>query len=273
MNKKIKSAKEISLEIKSLFVNLKSKDDLADRLSTYINNITGKELINRVTIEVLIFNELKMFKEKNGNDFINYKKLNNIISQFHIFKLDLKGKKRKANPEFNNDELINQIGVELILLNLGFDAPDDNDKIINSSFNNLLLNSITTFILIYSEQFQHYYSKFGKSKNFVQSVLNDNKSFKELNDFLRKKPEIVNILENMIISSQFQCVADLIIMDLAPLKSIFVFFDLEKNIKENTEYFYRFLKEKYSRHTIQTAITRELKNIKEGRFNHIKHLV
>lgn len=241
MNKKIKSGSEIEKEIAVLFQNLKNVNELVDRIEIYLGKITGKELYDRTNIEVSIYFAFLSYEKKNNIKLVQNKRLINLLPFVKSLIIPNESKK-KTSP-----------------------------KVIITKSPKLDSNMLTISVIDNCEALAPFVESCEQSFEVYLKLLESNNAFKKLHYFLKDNQDVADLLVGYIPDLKRNYLVELITKDLIPLSTIFVFFNFEKNVKENTEYFYKILKKKYSRQTIQSAIMRELENIKAFKFSANKY--
>lgn len=233
MNKKIKSRKEIEKEIKSLFVNYNNVDEVVSRIKHYLNNISGKELINENEIIKIMFFGIWERKDKLGRLLKENKELQETYPNFVIY-----GELNKLSKIGNFNNIFD-----------GF----PNFKI--------SLDIAKTCMKYYKHQQLNL-----PDLELLNVVGKDDEAFCKIHKFISNNIDAAELLNMYQNDGKINFLRSLVIHKVAPVNTIFIFFNKDKNIKENTEFFYQLLNKKITRHTIQTAIMRDLEDIKKGKF-------
>lgn len=231
--RKLKSVKQIKDEIDLLFVNVKSKNALTESVAKYLENITGEELISRRAIEAIMTKKLIWFINNKGEKYVDIKKFNKLLSlesyilidkRFEIVK-EISGKKLYFIDK--RPPIMKRI-LKCMLIDEDIEWKDENE-----------------LEKLYSER------------------LKTNKQFKKLHKYSEKNEDTISLLLDCIGTSCKIEVGKLIHKNLSPLIAILHYFDRNKSISENVEHFYKILNKRYSRHTIQQAIKRNMNDIRK----------
>ncbi|MFZ4590328.1 MAG: hypothetical protein ACOYN6_04980 [Ignavibacteria bacterium] len=227
---------DIDSEIQSILDKSKKDVELVSSIFTFHSNISGHELIDKKNIEFLLVIQIIKFDAQNNRKLKRNKNLYEILPSLKFIK----------NVSVKNSRL-NKIAS-------GFSK-------LTNSFNEIGILPLS--IIHNNEEFHKYYG----ADNYVNEVLNNSIPFKKLFIFLNKHKDVSKILESYINNVRKNFLSEMIQKEFTSLNSIFIYFDVKKNLKQNTEYFYTLLNKKYSRQTIQTTIRRDLKKIKSGKFD------
>ena len=236
MNKKIKSIKDIRREINALFINIVDKNDLTKKIEKYVNGITGKELMPEERIKNMLMHRLDYYFTVTGKKY--YDKVN--INKLLPFE-DFVKKYKEESLKWSGKKL------------------DVNDY-------TFCYDIIESYHAFFDPNYK--YNSMSKT-TFLKEIKNDN-DLEELHKFFIKYPTVDGYIYYFIEDIKKRFLVSLIKNKLAPLSSIFYFFNNHKDLRENREYFYKLLGKKFTQHTIQLAIQRELKNIKAGKFKKLE---
>ncbi|MFA7361776.1 MAG: hypothetical protein WC139_12145 [Candidatus Kapaibacterium sp.] len=233
MNKKIKSIKDIHREINALFLNIVDKNDLTKRVEIFINGITGKELMSKEEIKDYLMYWLFYYFMKDGKRYYDKININKLLP-------------------FNN-----------FIKNRSKNFLDQSTDRYESTLCYDIIES--TYGMLDPEYKYNYLTK----EVFLKDIKLD-KELEKLYKFLLKYASVDSFIYYLIKDRKRRFLVSLIKNNLASLSSIFYFFNDSKDLRENREYFYKLLDGKFSRHTIQLAIQRELKNIRAGKFRYYR---
>ncbi len=238
MSIKIKSVKQIDKEIEEVFTDVKNRSELIQRIKDYVNNISGKEILSKNSIITSLYIRLVKYDARNGSKLCESKNLSDVlpVESFKRFKRKYT-KLAELNP-FNNP-LYDKKHMPYIL--------------------KYILESI-----LFEEKKE--WLTFEERRLMYLDLSERNKGFKKTHNFITKNQDSEKLIEEFSDFKVKIIISGLIKKGIAPLNSIFYFFDKNKTVKENTEYFYRLVGERYSRNTLQMAISRELNNIKKGKY-------
>lgn len=234
MNKKIKSIKDIRKELDSLFQNIVDKNDLNSRVEKYLNGITGKELISEEEIKYMLMHRLDYYISGNYSKFYDRAKINELLPFERFVKKRKKYKLKWSSIKY--DKFHYTYCYNMAESYLALDNPE--------------------------------YKYNSMSKEVFLEKLKKDSDLEILYEFFTKNTTVECYIYYFIEDTKKRLLVSLIKNKLASLSSIFYFFDTSKDLRENREYFYKLLGGKFSRHTIQIALKRELKNIKAGKFNY-----
>lgn len=233
MRKTIKSGKEIWKEIDSLFLNFKNDSELFDRINSYLEKVTGKELYSkrsiksRIQIKLLLYILSGTLKLKNNSPI------------FAMFPLLSKLSIRKNRA--SRDLLANFI------------------KDLDIGSNMFTYQFLLSVFSIWNDE------KFDQSNNY-SSYKFDNKAFLDLLRILDKNIDISILLYFNLHKTVRESVIDLIIGNIVPLKTLLIFFNRENNVKDNTQALYLLCRKKIPRTNIQQVITDNINSIRNGDF-------
>lgn len=245
MKRQIKSKSEIKKEITAILDNASSDDKAATMIKSFLKKVTGKELINKREIENLVYIEILQRDFRNKTNLQKNKKIIEII------------------PKLKNIDNIKKLFRKKIL---GVKPPNNKIGVFYNLFGGVSPLLFLSDIILTAKEFEKYIELDTPGNNVFNIVSNDNPSFKKLLDFITNNEDVAELLIKYIADSKRKFLCDLITNKDVHLKSVFVYFDKDRNIKENTEYFYNLLNKKISRSTIQTAIHENLRKIKEGKY-------
>ncbi len=231
--RKLKSGKQIKEEIDLLFENVKSKKELTERVVNYLNSITGDELIGRNAIETIMTKKLIRFINSNGDKYVDIDKFSDMFSLRTYILID---KRFEATRQLSDRKIyifakrppIMTRVLKCMLIEENIDWKDESE-----------------IDILYSER------------------LKSNKQFKKLHNYFEKNEATIPLLIDCIETSCKAEVGYLISKNLTPLIAILHYFDRNKSIAENVEHFYKIMDKRYSRHTIQQAIKRNLYDIRK----------
>ncbi len=237
MRKTIKSGEEINSDIQNIINNFQNENDLIDKINTYVNSLTGKELLTENEIKNMIESELF---NKVLDEGLTFPKNSLVYELYPFLKIkDVKQyKKRIKKFEKYHSNFHNNKYAILILTRL-YHILDGEPELMYE-----LLDSSDYFSLKY----------------------NDYPEFMKLKLFLFKNKDVSEMLYKHINIMFRELVLDLIIEKIIPLKAILIYFNLEKNVKQNTEHFYNLLRSKVSRQNIQSVIMENIVSIRNGKF-------
>lgn len=238
MRKVIKSGKEINKEIEALFDNYKNDSELADRIKNYLANISGKELYTKREIENLVSSEIfervrfrKIILEKNSPVFDLYPRLNR--DDFESFNKNVKS---------------------VIRSHLYFEKHED------------AIMLLTQIYLLIEEGPEMLRETFDQ-REWFPDLKRKNPVFAKLHSFLFKNSDVAEMLHKHVNNMNRETIVELILSGLIPLQSILLYFDIEKDIKENTIALYELLRTQIPRVNIQSVITDNIEKIKSGKFS------
>ncbi len=234
MNKKIKSTKDIRKELDALFLNIVDKNDLTTRVEIFLNGITGKELIPEEEIKYMLMHRLDYYISGNCSKYYDKAKINELLP-FEMFVKKYKKDKFKWS-RIKYDKFYYTYCYNIVESSLALDDPE--------------------------------YKYNSMSKEVFLKELKKDSDLEILYQFFTNNATVECYIYYFIEDTKKRLLVSLIKNKLASLSSIFYFFDNSKDLRENREYFYKLLGGKFSRHTIQVAIKRELKNIKAGKFKY-----
>lgn len=255
MKRKIKSSAEIGKEIRLLFNNAVSEKHLRFSIDNYLTNLTGKELISKEDIKKIISFEIVARHIFGGSDFskkfiLDYstKRHRNLIRK--LFESALIFNPNRKNI---NQEIFNELSKDLKISNVVYDF----------RYDELPLDIIKTCYddINYIKEFQ------SDKVQLIKRISKSEKAFGLLNKLIEKDKEVSILLLDYVNRKKRKFIVQLVINRLIPLNAIFLYFNKNLNIKENTEKFYLMLNKKIPRNTIQLAIKRDLTNIKKGKFS------
>jgi len=265
MNKKIKSRVEIHKEIFMLFENYKTESELIDRINSYLENITGKELLSEEGIRQALAMELvvgpaiskkKKYSDKIINLFVPVEKQKSIKKSFRNSEKILSFYSQSGSGEIDFVAALEQPSIaklpyDIVITCKAFEKYRNliEDKQIKYKI------STVNYPTIFCEEIQ------------LKKILSENKTFKKLYNIIKENYDVAKLLKDYVHDSKQKCIVNLIIDKVIPLNSIFVYFDIDKNIKENTQALYLLLNKKIPRNTIQLALKRDIANIKKGKFS------
>lgn len=238
MKIKIKSVKQINNEIEEIFTNVKSKSELIQRIKDFVNNITGKEMISKDHIITSLSVRLLKYDYQHSTKLLKSKEL------YDVLHLELYQRTKKIFSKIADSNPFN------ILLSFDKEMP-------------FIARYIFEYVLF--EKGKEWVT-FEDRRNKYFDLLKNDKTFKKIHNFVLRNRDAEKLIEKTSDHKVKLIISGLINKGIAPLSSLFYFFDKDKTIKENTEYFYRLVGERYSRNTIQMAISRELNNIKKGKY-------
>lgn len=247
MNRKIKSGKEVKDEIRAIFESHKNVNELVENLNSYLNNLTGKELIKVDEIRSVIYYETLEYDKINNTSLKKNNDLRKLSSNFDMY--DLLNKHTKKVKKV----LLDQYFSDLKKTSFIFSKTDS--------------LKVPFDIILTCKDYEKYLSANLKTVDIFAIICKENPDYRMLFSFLNKNEDVSKLLNKFIFEAKQKQLVDLIINKIAPLNTIFVYFDNHKNIKENTNVFYEMLKKKFPRNIIQSTITRDLKKIKEGKFS------
>jgi hypothetical protein len=237
MNKKIKSGSEIKKEINSLFYNYKSENKLANSIKSYLDNISGKELIKRSEIKSIILIEILKRDAKHKSNLRFNKKLVNV---FPFLK------------RYNSLK-------SLLPTGLG----DLSSFISDNSF-----MLVITDIIMMCKDFEKFRKMEGSTDTIYKQIMIENEAFRKLFMVLSKHKDVSKLLVSYLSEAKQKYHTELIIQKIIPLNSIFIYFDRDLDVKGNTEKFYLLLNKKFPKNTIQTAIHDNLEKIRADKFSY-----
>ena len=237
MRKVIKSGKDIQKEIDSLFENYKTDADLLERMSTYLENLTGKELYSKTLISNMVHSAL-CDQLRNGKITLD---VNSPIIGMYPHLKDWDNDRHKENMKYvyNSHRYFRKHSHAIILL---------------SQIYNILDGGV--------EAMYEYWDQ----SEWFPDMKKENPVFAKLHTFLIKNSDAAEMLHSHVNRMNQELIVELIIDDIIPLKSILLYFDVEKDIKENTIELYKILRNKIPRVNIQSVITDNLEMIKSGKF-------
>ncbi|MCX6156879.1 MAG: hypothetical protein NTY74_02755 [Ignavibacteriae bacterium] len=240
MNRIIKSQKEIQSEIKSIFTDFKTEKILVSRIKGYINNISGKELISKEFILHLFVNEIAILFKRKELDLRSNKQLLKLLpfiqfigSRFNVIE--------KSDKNF--DKQVKDVCEHHALTNLPYE----------------IISNYRDF-----KKYAELDYGVRKTSNLLSK---ENSSFSKFLSFIRSNPDVACFLDDFLYDYRKNYIFELVANKIIALNSILIYFDSNKNIKENTQEFYVLLKKKIPRHTIQAAIQDNLNKIKEDKFH------
>lgn len=223
MNKIRKSETDIKKEIEKILSN-NNIDTLINSINFYMNNLTGKELVNEFKVKQIILNVIEKNKPEllKNKKFINECNILNPVLNFYIY---------KNHKGFSNYDIID----------------------LKSKLHIICIEQILAE-MIYNDV-----KKWNKYKNSdIKKPLTNEKEYKNFYDYLKNNPVITELLYKCIYN-ETEIICKWIIEKKIPLSTIIYFFDNKKDIKENTENIYSLLNKKFPRNEIQKTLLRTLK--------------
>ena len=243
MNKKIKTRKDIEKEIDDLLINFKTGKLLAHRINQFLDNISGKEIITRWEIKAIIFNKILSVIKDPEKNFIVHKDLIRIFPILGIINKDIDGFRADANKKSdeNNKE------------DVQFEFP--------SSY------KIPFHIMNMHKERYTFVDTVMLSLGYLENLFSINGRINDLFLFLNNNKDLSDLLQEYIYFSQKELIKNMVLQKIAPLNLIFIFFDLDKSVKENTNELYLLLNKEFPKTTIQTAIHANLDKIRKGTFS------
>jgi hypothetical protein len=204
-----------------------------------LNNITGKELVQYYDISFKVCASILDFDKNNKNILKNnkkFKKLLPLLDNWYNRLTDKEFDYWSDNPA--TKKTMSELKTRNLLVDIIY-KHDNYKGIVDMNLN-----------------FADMCSEAGKR----------DKNFKKIFDFFTRNKEIASIFYDIDDISKRELIIELIINKIIPFTAIFIYFDPEKDVKENTEHFFKLLNKKVSRNNIQSALRRELKGIIAGRF-------
>ncbi|MFA7361908.1 MAG: hypothetical protein WC139_12825 [Candidatus Kapaibacterium sp.] len=236
MSKIVKSSIDIQKEISVLLRNIVDKNDLTDRVGKFLTDITGKELIPEEKIKDILMRRLNRYFSSKGTKYYDKVKINKL--------LPFENYKKKYNEKF-------------------IEGSRKKLDVNNSTFCYDIIES-------FYARFNPDYKYKSMSKEVFLTKIKKEKELEILHKFFIEYPTIDRYIISWIEDTKKRFLVSLIKNKLAPLTSIFCFFNDFMDLSENVEYFYKLLDRKTTRSTIQAAIRRAKENIKAGKFRKLE---
>lgn len=255
MKRKIKSAHEIGKEILALFQDVKSEKHIRLSIDKYLSELTGKELISKEDIKKILSFEIAS-RHFYGGVHYTKKFINDYCTKRHIFLIQsLLESIKTLDPENTKDnlEIFRELSNDLSILNVVFEY----------QYKELPLDIINTCF----EDNKYVKELQSDKEELIKKICEKEKSFGKLYKLIEEDETISVLLLDYINRKKRKFIVQLVINRVIPLNAVFLYFNKNLNVKENTEKFYLMLNKKIPRNTIQLAIKRDLTNIKKGKFS------
>lgn len=233
MKRTIKSSADIEKEISAIIDNNSDDKILSDEFFKYLNNLTGKELPNKLEIISII---IRIIIEKDRSRFESILKNPDLfLEMFPVLKLFLLHKDLKR-----------------VYSHFSLASP---------------LYSFTDEMIVVNDEYKKYLNSEQDSDVIKKNILKNENTYKKLHDFLSKNNDVEKLLLSFLFQAKQKLIIKLIIDKIIPLQAILIYFDTDLSVKQNTESIYKLLDKKVTRQKIQSVITDNLNRIREGKYS------
>ncbi len=238
MRKTIKSGSEINKEINAIFENYKSDAELLERMDNYINNLTGKELYTKKKIENMI--AVEMF-ERVLDGKIKFERKSPVYSK---------------NPGYKN---LDAVRFKEDLRHIG----KKSNYFYKYMHAVLFLSKLHHFSVLGNfESYHEYYDTY----EYFTDYGKENPAFGKLKKLLFENKDVAVMLFNHADEIVYKFLGYLLKRDMADIRSLLMFFDQEKTVKENINMLHELSERSVPRNSIQKVIHDNLDAIREGKF-------